>query len=840
MRKLFITLALTCFVSIAMAQETQHIYLHNAGVVFYDEAIGNIDDIRFQGAPASALINATSGQQTFPISMIDSITFGYESEPPQGDIVLISYNGSSVDIVNPFSGSGVEVTHSQADVTVNSTCTNVTYQISGTSSNGSLVINSNSGINLVFDNLSLTSNSRAAIDVTSNVSVSLQVVGGASLADGANGAQNGAFHAAGNVVINKSPDMLVVTGNAKHAMSIEGSLTVNDSHIKIDDADSDGIHAAAMNVTNGSSITVSNTGSDGIDCSGDINITGGTIDITSTAEDVKGIKATGNLNISGGHVTVNVSGYDTKALVGNTSINISGGAIELTASAAEDKGMTSDQQITLSGGEVTINLTGESSNGISADHLVTIQDNASIIIVSSSRDGKALKAGDVDNSIVGDIDIQGGSLVITTSGDISKGIKCNGLLTIDSGTIDITASGGTILESVNGQNVPSYCTAIKSDSDILFNGGDVSINLPTSNNGGKAISADGNITINGGTFSIETHGNGASYTVSGSTKDAYTSSCIKCDGNLQILAGNLTCTSTGSGGKGIKAGGSMALGIQGNNDDDLIINVTTSGERITVSSGGGGGGGWPPGGGGDYANPKGIKSQGNLTINSGTITVHCTQTQNEGGECIESKAILTINGGNIEAVSAKDDAVNAANNITLNGGTLYAHSDGNDGVDSNGTLFVNGGFHISNGHTQPEEGFDCDNNQFKVTGSTMIGTGGATSNPTSSVCTQPSLKINTQAGYAIQILNANGDVIVTFQCPQFSGGGGGWGGGSSMVMLFSDPQLSTGNTYTVKYGGSISGGTEFHGYYTGNVTYSGGNQTTVNVNSMLTTVNANN
>ena len=140
-----------------------------------------------------------------------------------------------------------------------------------------------------------------------------------------------------------------------------------------------------------------------------------------------------------------------------------------------------------------------------------------------------------------------------------------------------------------------------------------------------------------------------------------------------------------------------------------------------------------------------------------------------------------------------------------------------------------------------QEGFDCDWNQFKITGGTHIGTGGATSDPTQSVCTQPTLKINTQPGYAIQVLKSDGTVICTYQCPTFTGGGGGgWpgGGGNSMVMLFTDPQLQTGQSYTVKYNGTISGGTNWNGYYTGNVTYSGGQSTTVNVNSMVTTVSA--
>ena len=436
-----------------------------------------------------------------------------------------------------------------------------------------------------------------------------------------------------------------------------------------------------------------------------------------------------------------------------------------------------------------------------------------------------------------DFVMHGGSVNVTVTNDQSKGIKADNAIDISGGDITVVASGSTILEQVNGQNVPSYCTAIKSDTDIDISGGTFNITLPTSNQGGKSISADGNLFISGGNFTIETHGNGAAYTVSGTTKDSYTSSCLKCDGNMEILAGTFNLNSTGTGGKGITAGGTLKIGLENANNDDLILNVTTTGERITVSSGGGGG--WPPGpgGGGEYANPKAIKAQSNLTINSGNITVNCLQTQNEGGECIESKATLTINGGNIEAYSKKDDAVNASSRIVINGGIYYVHSDANDGTDSNGTMELNGGFNISNGAAAPEEGFDCDNNQFKITGGTCIGTGGGTSNPTSSVCTQPSVKINTQSGYAIQILKSDGTVICTYQCPTISGGG--WpGGGNGLVMLFTDPQLQTGQTYTVKYGGTISGGTSWHGYYTGNATYSGGQSTTFTANSMYSSVSA--
>ena len=550
----------------------------------------------------------------------------------------------------------------------------------------------------------------------------------------------------------------------------------------------------------------------------------GTLQITGNAK--HGLSVDGALTFNSG--TLRILETDSDGIHGSSDLTWNGGTLDIVSPGSDGLDISGD--ITLQNGDLSINTTAETQRCIKVSGIFTM-NNGSLTLHASGADSKGIKG---DSSV----NINGGNLTIVHSGDMSKGIKCDTDINITGGTIDITASGSTVLENVNNQNVPAYCTAIKGDTDINISGGNFTITLPTSNHGGKGISADGNMTIDGATMTITTQGNGATYNISGNNKDAYTSACLRSDGNMSILSGNLTLSSSGTGGKGINVGddshttSTLTLGTTGGSDDDLILNVTTSGERITITQGGGG-----PWGGGDYANPKGIKSRGNLTINSGTITVNCTQTQNEGGECIESKATLTINGGNIEAYSIKDDAVNAAQNLTINGGIYYARSDNNDGTDSNGTMHINGGFNISNGSRSPEEGFDCDWNQFKITGSTSIGTGGGTSDPTQNVCTQPSLKINTQPGYAIQILKSDGTVICTYQCPTFTGGGGG-GWGNSMVMLFTDPQLQTGQSYTVKYGGTISGGTNWHGYYTGNVTYSGGQSTNVNVNSMYTTVSA--
>ena len=89
------------------------------------------------------------------------------------------------------------------------------------------------------------------------------------------------------------------------------------------------------------------------------------------------------------------------------------------------------------------------------------------------------------------------------------------------------------------------------------------------------------------------------------------------------------------------------------------------------------------------------------------------------------------------------------------------------------------------------------------------------------------------------IRNSDNQVVLTFHIPTLSSSGGGWpgGGSSSAVMTFSSPEFTAGS-YTLKYGGTISGGTNFHNYYTG-ATYTGGSTKTFTVGTAysITSVN---
>lgn len=458
-------------------------------------------------------------------------------------------------------------------------------------------------------------------------------------------------------------------------------------------------------------------------------------------------------------------------------------------------------------GNGSLSVTANYKHGICSDDYVRVRDGVTITVTRAVKDG--IHTND-------HVRIDGGTINITASSD---GIECEkGCIVIYGGQITIHSADDGIVASyeensntinpfvrVDGGEITVTTTgdkgmAIKSERNTVINGG--TLNLSVSGAASKGIKSGGHVVITGGNLTLATTGN-ALY----ENGDISTAAGIKCDGSFKITGTNtvLTTTSSGSAGKGINADGTLTI-------EEATVNVTTTGRPYVQGR--------------LDASAKGIKSDGNLTIRSGTVTVSTTGGENSEG--IESKATLTIDGGTIEVI-AYDDCINAANAIVINGGTIYCYSSNNDGVDSNGTLTITGGVIIASGTTSPEEGFDCDQNTFKITGGVIIGTGGATSTPTASACTQRSLVYGASgsAGQLLHIESADGSAILTYKIPRTY---------SQMTFLFSSPRLASGTTYTIYTGGSVSGGTEYHGYYTGG-TYSGGSSaSTFTPSSMVTTV----
>lgn len=164
----------------------------------------------------------------------------------------------------------------------------------------------------------------------------------------------------------------------------------------------------------------------------------------------------------------------------------------------------------------------------------------------------------------------------------------------------------------------------------------------------------------------------------------------------------------------------------------------------------------------------GIKAYGVITFTGGIFMVHTYGTRAEG---IESKTTINLQGGRILSISEQDDAINCAGKIICSGAWVYAVSNGNDAIDSNfgrsGAITISDGVVVAlSAAGSPEEGLDCDNNNY----------------------------ITIQGGY---VFTGGGE----------QGGGGGWGGSSSGASVGSASQgycftgsyaITKNNYYTIK------------------------------------------
>ncbi len=358
-----------------------------------------------------------------------------------------------------------------------------------------------------------------------------------------------------------------------------------------------------------------------------------------------------------------------------------------------------------------------------------------------------------------------------------------------------------------GNNIYVKATAgngIKANDGIYVRGG--VINVETSAAASKALSSDGIVEIDGGRTTAITTGIGE---LDDDGTDVSGCAGVKADSIFVMNGGTLYCKSTGAGGKGISTDQTLTI-------NDGTVKVITTGKQYTYGS--------------LDTSAKGIKSDEAMYIKGGNIMVRCTG--GEGSEGIESKSTMTISGGNIMAY-CYDDALNSSKAMTISGGNIFAMGTNNDGIDSNSTLTISGGLVIACGTTVPEDGFDCDDNTFTVTGGTLIGIGGATSTPTESVTTQPVAILGGSSisnGQYITVADASGNNVLAFKVPRDYTQQG-------YTLLVSSPKMTKSNSYIFSSGATVSGGTDFCGYVT-DATVSGGSSiTTMTLSSMINTYN---
>ena len=299
----------------------------------------------------------------------------------------------------------------------------------------------------------------------------------------------------------------------------------------------------------------------------------------------------------------------------------------------------------------------------------------------------------------------------------------------------------------------------------------------------KGIASDSLLWITGGVVKAITTGDA----LWDDEEEDYSSCCgIKSNWDMKLSGGEIYCLSTGSGGKGISAGHEQVISETKSNYLGTLtvtnadIYVRTSGKRIPEVKEEDSHGNKV----GAAASPKGIKSSGKITFNSGNIYVRCSG--GAAAEGIESKKTIDIYGGKIRSYSV-DDGMNAEG-CYMHGGDVLICSTENDGFDVS-FLFVYDGMLYTIGADIDQMGLDTDGKTFKVMGGEIISLGARNCLPYESsdlasvLCYVKGKNIS-----GLALADADGNVIKAIPVPNTY---------NTVSVLFSNSSLVVGNRYQI-------------------------------------------
>ncbi len=387
-----------------------------------------------------------------------------------------------------------------------------------------------------------------------------------------------------------------------------------------------------------------------------------------------------------------------------------------------------------------------------------------------------------------------GTGVLVVSGKYRHGIVTDGYFWMRPGvTIVVTEAAKNGIHAKGNVN---------DQIGVYVKGGLIYTNI--SSIAGKGIKTDLDAEITGGELRLNTSGD-AGYDAD--ENDTSSAAAINSGGSIIISGGTHSLKSTGSGGKGLNAKGRISI----SNGETTI---TTSGNKYVYS---------------DLltSSPKGAKADGNITIGGGKLNISVTG-ESDGSEGLESKASMTISGGEV-FVHAYADAIKATSTFNVSGGKVYSYSSNNDGIDSNGSVLISGGIVIASGASN---GIDCEiSDQLKINGGIVIASGGTMKAAPSSSSSQRCVAYNglsIEKGAKISILDASSKPILTYGLHRSM---------SNASLLLSSPNIIANKSYTISANGTLSNYTDsWNGYYEGGTWSGGNNLTTFTTSSVVTTI----
>lgn len=333
----------------------------------------------------------------------------------------------------------------------------ITYNLSGSSTDGEFYMSGSYKATVELDGLTLKNQnpvtSGAAVHIQNGKRIDVKVISGTenTLEDAATGSQKGCLYVKGHAEF-KQKGTLNVIGNVKHGIKTGEYMTVNKATINVTSAVGDGISCSQYFLMESGEINISGTGDDGIQCELDGETAVAASDDQHTDED------TGSFYLEGGQITVSCDGTAVKCIKGDGDFNISGDAV-LTASTSGN---------------------GEWD--------------------TEALETKAASCISVD----GNMNINGGAMRLTSTGSGGAGMKCDGVLTVNSGDINIKTTGGLYYNNGSTENL-NYTGDTDRVSSNYYSS-PKGIKAGTKTESGNTTTYSGAIYINGGTITVSTSG----------------------------------------------------------------------------------------------------------------------------------------------------------------------------------------------------------------------------------------------------------------------------------------------------------------------------------------------
>ena len=491
---------LTLLLAIAAGAQTLNV---KVGSVTYQFPATQTGEMTYDDGQTVTIMGKTFTLTDITAMTVDetSVTDGTIAVSYDGSTASVTVAGNVAQYVTPTI-SGAHVSIAQSD----DLAEEITYTLSGTSTDGEFYMSGSYKATIELNGLTLTNAtpvySGAAVHIQNGKRIKVKPITGttSTLVDAASGSQKGCLYIKGHAEFAQK-GTLNIAGNVKHGIKTGEYFTIKNATINVTSAVGDGINCAQYFLMESGTINISGTQDDGIQCdidgdastgettdhededTGNVYISGGTINITVTADAAKGIKGEGDMRISGGDITVNTTGggvwdstkVKTKAsacLGADGNMTISGGTLNLTCTGAGGKGINGDGTFTATGGTIIIKTSGNavvasssgtlsvatssqqldnydsdyksSPKGIKIDGAITISDNAVISVTTTGAGGEGIESKT-------SIDITGGLVTVNTSDDAINASYNDDTKSL-SNAGDLTISGGYVYARSTGND----------------------------------------------------------------------------------------------------------------------------------------------------------------------------------------------------------------------------------------------------------------------------------------------------------------------------------------------------------------------------------------------------